>query len=881
MKSKSMIVSLAALLIANAALQTFPYTKVSASASEIFINEVCTQNKSGLTDSYGSHSDWIEIYNSGNSPVDISGYGLSDKPELPLNWTFPANTTINAGERLIVFASSQESIGNEIHTNFSLSKNGETLVLSSPDGSILQQVEIPVLGEDVTYGRTPDGSDTLEIMSPTPGTANAFVVSAPEFSAVSGFYGTDFSLSMTAPAGTTIVYTTDGSNPITSNTAQTYNSPITVKQRSGEPNIYSEYEENEMSATSISRGTSYRKPSFNVDKATVVRAAAKNSDGTYSSVTDQVYFITSGNTTNTAYQNLTVISLVTDPENLFDPDKGIYVTGNQYLQWRNSGAFNANKSVWDIDNICNYFSKGKDWERPATVSIFEKGNLLLEQEMGIRIKGASTRNTAQKSFNIYARSEYGASKINIPLLEDNYALDNGKLIKKYDSLSIRSVGEETRLRDGFAQRLLYGRNLTLQNMRPCVVFLNGEYWGLYEITEKLSDFFIESNYGIQKENVAMIKSGELEEGSQDEFDRFNNFVKEYSGKDLKDETNYKAVCDFIDVDTMIEHYAAALYLGTFDWPNYNYGLWRNTGEAIEGNPYSDGKWRFMSYDFDYTMGATYENFGGVEGYAYDSFKHMTKRQDYAPTSLFVKLLENPDFRAKFVGVYCDYANEVLTSEKANAMADYYKQNYAEMLANTQLRWWGFYGSGSPSGLISYYKSEYENKILSGIKTFFQQRASYTLEDMKEYLHLNGSLQTITLQTNGGGKVQVSSVIADTSSGRWTGKYFSDSPVTITAIPDEGQEFTGWSGDASGSDKTITITLNQALNITASFGEATFTPVVKYDVNADSKFDCSDALMLQNYLLGITELTDSSAADINEDGKINILDLCMIKEALIG
>ena len=118
-------------------------------------------------------------------------------------------------------------------------------------------------------------------------------------------------------------------------------------------------------------------------------------------------------------------------------------------------------------------------------------------------------------------------------------------------------------------------------MKSCVVFLNGEYWGLYEITEKLSDYFIESNYGIEKQDVAMIKNGELEEGEQTELDSFMNFADTYSKMDLTNETNYKAVCDYINIDSLIEHYAAGLYLGTFDWPNYNYGIWRNTGAEMD------------------------------------------------------------------------------------------------------------------------------------------------------------------------------------------------------------------------------------------------------------------------------------------------------------
>ncbi len=875
LKPKFMAAALAALLMtAGVPYGGFANPTANAADFTVYINEICTQNKACLADSYGVYSDWIELYNSGDTAVDLSGYGLSDKTDEPLLWVFPAGTTIAAGQRKIIFASKQASTETELHTGFALSKNGETLVLSNPQGEILQQVTVPTLAEDSSYGRTPDGSETFEVMTATPGSANETVTSAPVFSAQSGFYGTNFSLSLSASANETIYYTLDGSDPTTSSTAQIYSGAITVQDRTYEANFYSAYAEDENSAQSVCRGIGYKQPTFNVDKATVVRAAAKSESGIFSEVTSHTYFVTTGNLAQ--YQNLTVVSLVTNPDNLFDPDTGIYVTGNQYLNWKNSSSYDPNKSVWDTDNVANYFSRGREWEREASVTVFENGEAVVQQNMGIRIKGASTRNHAQKSFNLYARSDYGASKIEYPLIDNNYALD-GTLIDKYDSVSLRSVNDEVRLRDGFAQKLVYERdNITNQDMKSCVVFLNGEYWGLYEMTEKLSDYFIESNYDIQKENVAMLKNGELEEGDQTELDSFINFADTYSEMDLTNETNYQAVCDYIDIDSFIDHYAAGLYLGTYDWPNRNYGVWRNTGEAIDGNPYSDGKWRFISFDYDYTMGATYENFGGVEGYAYDSFQHMENGSEDAPTNLFVQLLKNENFCNKFAGVYCDYANEVLTSERANAMASTYSSDYTEQLANTMVRWWGFYG-GSKDSNLNYHRNLYQGTTLNNIRTFFQQRASYTLEDMKNYLGLSGSLRTITLRTNGGGSIQINSIIPDTSSGAWSGQYYSDCPVTLTVIPDSGNEFTGWEGDISGSETTVTLTLSQAMSIQANFAEKT---VVEGDVNADGQFTVADVVAMQQYLINSGTLADAQAGDLTGDGKLDVFDLCLMRNKLV-
>lgn len=856
-------------MMAAAALPA-SFRNVTAASEAVFINEICTQNKSCLADSYGSYSDWIELYNQSDAEIDISGYGLSDKADYPQQWVFPAGTTIAPKGYLIVFASKQTSTANEMHIGFSLSKNGETLILSNPQGEAIQTVTTPTLAEDATYGRTQ--YNTFETMQATPGTVNAVVISAPTFSADSGFYQRVFALTLSSANQDMIYYTTDGSDPTTSSTAQQYTGAITVQDRTNQPNLYSNYAEDEQSAQSISRGTGYQKPPFSVDKTTVVRAAAKSRDGVFSDVVDRTYFITNGKLSK--YQDMMVVSLVTNPDNLFDPDIGIYVTGTQYLNWRNSGAYNPQKSVWDTDNITNFFLKGREWEREASITIFENGTPVVAQNMGIRIKGASTRNTSQKSFNLYARSDYGASKIEYPLLPDNLDTE-GNLIDKYDTISLRSVSTEERLRDGFAQGMLADRNaLTTQNMRPCVLFLDGEYWGLYMMTEKFSDYFIETNYGIQKQDVAMIKNGELEEGPQSEYDRFFAFAKEYAQKDMTDSANYKAVCDYIDVDSLIEHYAAGLYLGTYDWPNYNYGIWRNMGEAIAGNSYSDGKWRFITLDLDYSMGATYQDFGGVEGYAYDSFRHMNIK--HQPTALFCNLLNNTTFREQFAAVYCDYANEVMTANKASDRVSYYRQNYTELIADSLVRWWGFYG-GSVDSNLEYNRNDYWKK-LDKIQTFFSQRAGYTLDDMKEFLRLSGNLQSVTLKTNGNGRIQINSITPDCTNG-WTGKYYSDCNVTVTAIPDAGASFAGWEGDYAGNEKTVTMKLSKAMRLQANFADR---PAIG-DVNADGRVNIADAVLLQKYLLTMPDakLTDWKAADLDENGILNTTDLVLLKRELLS
>ena len=518
------------------------------------------------------------------------------------------------------------------------------------------------------------------------------------FSQESGFYTNVFSLILSSKEGSKIYYTVDGSDPTNSSTVKEYTGPIEIKDRSNEPNIYSDYAEDENSAISVSRGTGYQKPPFLVEKGMVVRAVTKNDQG-YSKVVDKSYFITTGQLAQ--YKDFTVVSLVTNPDNLFDPDKGIYVTGTQYLKLEKQWNYNPGKSVWDTDNICNYFSRGSEWEREASITILESGKVIVEQNVGIRIKGSSTRNLQQKNFNIYAKKKYGNNKIKSSLLFPNNYDINGKQITEYDSISLRSVSEESRARDQFSIRLIKDRELqTTYEMKNGVLFLNGEFWGMYVITEKFSDEFFASHYGILKNDVLFIKEQDIKEGAPEEYSNLINFMDLYSNKDLSDSNNYQDVCNIIDIDSLIDHYAANIYLATFDWPNHNFGLWKNNGNKIDGNIFSDGKWRFMTYDLDYTIGKTYADFGGVEGYQYDMFRHMDKGKRTAPTNLFVALLKNDEFKTKFINVFQEYANNIMSLDKANVLIQEFYGQVTDLIGYSQSRWWGYFG-GSRLENIAY------------------------------------------------------------------------------------------------------------------------------------------------------------------------------------
>jgi hypothetical protein len=540
----------------------------------------------------------------------------------------------------------------------------------------------------------------------------------------------------------------------------------------------------------------------------VVRAVAKNAKGEFSEVNSKTYFVT--NEDLAQYEDLTVVSIVTNPENLFDPDIGIYVTGTMYQDWKKSDEYDPKQSPWDKNGKCNFFMRGEEWEREATVTIFDKGEKIVQQNMGIRIKGASTRNNPGKSFNLHARKKYGKGKIETDIFKDNHDI-NGKKITSYKSLSMRCIYEQARFKDMLGRDILYDRkNLSTTNMKPSILFLNGEYWGLYLLQEKLDDDFISSHYLIPDEDVAMVKEGQIEEGPEEELATVKQFFKEYSKKDLNDEKIYEEVKKVVDINSMIEFFATGIYISIGDWPGRNEGEWRNMGNIIEDNKYSDGKWRFMIYDLDYTMGSKFAGVGLLDS---DNFKFVEGRSNKFPANLFMGLLKNnTDFQQKFVNLYCDYANEVFNYEKIEKILEEYREKYTNMIAYSQLRWWGW--SSKLEGFLSY-RTRYL-QALDGIAEFYRKRAVYSISHMQEFLGLKGNLVSLIIEVKGRGKIIVNTITPTLKDNRWVGRYFTKIPIVLKAIPEFGYTFKGWSGKVEYEESIVEITLSETTTIVANF-----------------------------------------------------------------
>ena len=175
-----------------------------------------------------------------------------------------------------------------------------------------------------------------------------------------------------------------------------------------------------------------------------------------------------------------------------------------------------------------------------------------------------------------------------------------------------------------------------------------------------------------------------------------------------------------------------------------------------------------------------------------------------------------NFHYEFSLMYCDYANEVVKFEKIKNLVNDYKENYIEMLANGRLRWRG-YENGTKSEALEINENIYIQNFDS-ILEFFEKRPKYAMAHIKEYLKLSGELKELTLLKEGKGKIKINTIIPKFKEGKWVGKYFTDIPIKITAIPSEESIFKSWSEDVESKNSTIVIKLNEIDKIKANFEE---------------------------------------------------------------
>ncbi len=566
----------------------------------------------------------------------------------------------------------------------------------------------------------------------------------PHFSSEGGFYENAFFLSLTCEPDKTIHYTLDGSDPRTSDSATEYTEPIYIYDNTDAPNVYS-------ALTDIAL-YDYNPPDFNVDKGIVIRAVTKTREGTFGEVVTNSYFV---GKTDDYYSGLRVISLVTDSDYLFDPDTGAYMVGSDYYEWLGSDDYQPMEDG-DVNNPTNYNKDGRESEFPVTIQVFENGTSAYTANVGARISGNWSRGFAQKSIRLYARKEYGTSKLNYAFfdgLKDNY----GNPIKKFDKLTLWNGGNDfdtLHFRDAFIQDLAEGLAVDTMASEPYLLFINGEFWGFYLLREKVEDSYIESHYGIDKDEVVVIKNGSLDSGTEEDIGDYWSFCKWVAEADMAQPENYEAFCSRMDLQSFMDYMAVETYVNNSDWANgymNNWIVWR-TSTVHPDLPEADGKWRFVFYDLDISSGL----YGKTETAArYDSLNgNYVGSPDYNLPAMLLSLKRNPDFMQAFSDTYIRIIDTVFAPDTVTAKLNQYEEAYKEATKACYLRF-------GLTGAADAYESN-----LTRLQAFFTNRPAYVR------LHLD----SFCGKESGYTEVYSENLLSDTSA--WT--YYGNATFRVDA-----------------------------------------------------------------------------------------------------
>lgn len=913
-------------------------------SQNLIINEFVSSNFSTISDEDGDYEDWIEIYNAGDDPVDLKGFGLSDNSNNIAKWVFPA-WVIQPGEYLVVWASGKdrkpvqgervpgiarqmyrdisgtsvgnlinhprfpdhpsfeevltdlfeaprniadnygqrlhgyikppvtgnytfwiasddnghlllstdhrpenavkiaevvdwtnprqwnkypgqqsqeiflaeghyyyisalmkEGIGNDnlavrwqlpggtiespipasrvymqellLHTNFRISADGEPLILSDAAGNIIDRVDPVEVPTDISFGRYPDtGNEWAYFYQPTPGAPNSDHI----------YLGRALIPQFSVNSG---VY------------QNTFEVEITAPDEGGD--IF--YTTNSTEPTRQSNR--YTEP-LQIDKTTIVRARVFAGDLQPSAIATATYLMNENYT-------FPIVTVTTDPKNLYDRHHGMFVWSDPY---------------WES----NLFQK---LERPANIAFFETdGSLGFSIDAGIRVHGGLTRGNPAKALAIMARNAYSTNSINYRLYDD-------KEIESFKNFVLRASGNDTHwtmFRDCMIHSLIHGRmDLEMSASRPAIVFLNGEYFGIRNIREKINEHYIAANVGIDDpETIDQLEYAHISDqvlicnGSAD---RFNQLIEYIHQHDLGIKENYEYVASQVDIDNFIQYNVAQIYFDNSDWPGNN-NKWWGTEER---------KWRWLLFDTDFGFGLT--PFGNETGDGLLKYKHNTLRLATAtdggswpnpPHSTFLlrSLLKDESFRHQFINTFADHLNTSFLPARVDSIITAYQQIYEPEIMKHRAMF-----SRPVSVTLDHWKRD-----IQVMRDFGNNRPPHVRQHIRDYFNIERTI-SIHLDVNmpEGGHIRVNSIELTTTiqPGKpgfpwvdgmgqisieypWSGNYFHNIPIELEAKAYPGYTFSHWEGLPEGTPAMAHVTPDKSLQIKAHFVRLTDQQLLHY------------------------------------------------------
>ena len=691
---------------------------VFGSIDGIMINEYSAANCDNGGGNCGDYDDWIEIFNNSSDAIDLQGYYLSDKIGNLTKWQFPEELIINPNSHVVIYASGLDpNLGtSSFNTSFKLTqtKGSEYIVITSEEGTVIDYIKLVSHQLNHSVGRNIDGdSDWALFINSTPGAPNQNESSYNNYKATPtmnyqpGVYSGQIDLTISCnDIDAQIYYTLDGSFPSTAS------------------NYYGYLDQDGILIAD--------NPVIDINSTTVVRARA---------ISNSSSFLNSFVETNTYFIN----------ENHDVPI--ISISGNE------------------VDELIN----GEVYLRPiGAFEIFDENGVLIDEAVGEFNKhGNDSWAYDQRGLDYITRDQYGY----------NYAI-NDKLFTTKDRESFQRLilkaaandnypetfGSPAHIRDSYVHSLSQIGDLRMdeRSHESCVLYVNGEYWGVYDYREKVDDLdFLDYYYDQGEGYVDFLKTWGgtwVEFGDNSTEDNWDSLVDFVTGNDMSDPDNYAYVKSVYNTGSLIDYFILNSYVVCMDWLNWNTGWWRGK------NPQGDKrKWRYILWDMDATFGH-YINYTDIPdtGAGADPCDPETLGdpggQGHVP--ILNSLFDNEEFNADYINRYADLSNTIFSCD--------YMINHLDSLIGIitpemprQIERWG----GS-------FEAWQEN--VDELREYILERCSDEfVEGMEECYDVEALDVTVIIE--GDGEVELNSIDLAPENSPWTGVYYSGLPVSMSAI----------------------------------------------------------------------------------------------------
>ncbi len=735
--------------------------------AQVVINEWSAANYSQDTDNFGDNEDWVELYNTGAAAFDLSGYFLSDRLDNPMKWAFPAGTSLAAGDHILVWCSGRDTDGGGNYHT-----NFKLTQTKTTEAVVFSQ---------------PDGTLVESFNIFIPNQKNDAWARISDGDATWGV-----AENPTPGNSNTNVKEVYASAPEMDQTAGWYSGSVNVSISSPDAAVNIHYTTD---GSDPNAGSPVYSGPINITSNTVLRAIAISSDSNIpnSHITTNSYF-------TEAPHDLKVLS----------------VSGGEGVrELIEDGSWGA-----EPEGHLEYFMEDGTKRCDVTGEYNKHGN--------------DSWAYPQRGFDFIARDQFGINHaVQDSIFEEKDRKKFQRIIVKAGANDNYPFEDGAYIRDAYLHKLSHEADMKMdeRTYEPCVVYLNGEYWGLYEIREKVDDGdFTRYYYNQSKDEIDFIKTWGgtwAEYGDQTEWNALYNYML---SNDLSVAANYEYVKGELNVTSLVDYMLLNTHAVCMDWLNFNTAWWRGY------NPDGDKKkWRYVLWDLDASFGH-YVNYTGIPDTSPNGdpcFNEPGSVSDpEGHTEMLEALLANEEFNALYINRYADMNNTYFSCDYMIGLLDEMIDRIEPEMSRQTARW-----GGSVPG--------WQGRV-QDLRDFILTRCTIIDEGIEDCYEVEGPyLLNVDVNPGEGGKVEINTFTPEDYF--WSGEYFGGINITLTAQPDEGFVFSHWEVATSDganntyTDATITFEMAGTTNAIAYFVPVGLTIVLQVEPAGAGEIDANGTL----------------------------------------